>query len=72
MENQYHLICLALKSAPKYKGERDLLVNDLCARYGIYKQNDKLAVRNIANLALDAVISEDFRRKAEFILAQIN
>jgi hypothetical protein len=72
MKNQYDIICLALKSAPKYTGKLDQLVDDLCARYGIYKQNDNLAVRNIVNLALDATSSRDFREKAEFILAQIN
>ncbi len=72
MKNQYDIICLALKSAPKYTGKLDQLVDDLCSRHGVYLQDDKLAVRNIANLALDAAYSRDFREKAEFILAQIN
>ena len=70
MKNKYDIICLALKSAPKYTSNSALLTKDLCSRYKVYEEGDRVIVQNIVALALDAVASGAFREKAEFILAQ--
>jgi len=67
----YDIACLALKSAPRYIEDGDILINDLCGRFGLVTATDRLTVSNIVRLALDAVTSGDFRKKAEFILAQV-
>jgi hypothetical protein len=67
----YDIACLALKSAPRYIEDGDILINDLCGRFGLVKATDRLTVSNIVRLALDAATSGDFRKKAEFILAQV-
>ncbi len=69
--NTYDIACLALKSAPRYIEDADLLINDLCGRFGLASGSDRLTVSNIVRLALDAATSGDFRNKAEFILAQV-
>ena len=69
--NTYDIACLALKSAPRYIEDADLLINDLCGRFGLASGSDRLTVSNIVRLALDAATSGDFRKKAEFILAQV-
>ena len=69
--NTYDIACLALKSAPRYIEDADLLINDLCGRFGLSSGSDRLTVSNIVRLALDAATSGDFRNKAEFILAQV-
>ena len=70
MKNGYDIICMALKSAPQYIDKSDLLTTNLCSRYGVDNEADKLTVRNIVTVALDAATTGDFRKKAEFILAQ--
>ena len=67
----YDIACMALKSAPRYIEDADLLINDLCGRFGLSSGSDRLTVSNIVRLALDAATSGDFRNKAEFILAQV-
>ena len=67
----YDIACLALKSAPRYIEDGDLLTNDLCSRFGLTGTDDRLTVRNIVWMALDAATSGDFRKKAEFILTQV-
>jgi len=67
----YDIACLALKSAPRYIEDADLLINDLCGRFGLASGSDRLTVSNIVRLALDAATSGDFRKKVEFILAQV-
>jgi hypothetical protein len=69
--NTYDIACLALKSAPRYIEDGDLLTNDLCSRFGLTGTDDRLTVRNIVWMALDAATSGDFRNKAEFILTQL-
>jgi hypothetical protein len=67
----YDIACLALKSAPRYNEDGDLLTNDLCSRFGLTGTDDRMTVNNIVRLALDAATSGDFRNKAEFILTQV-
>ena len=67
----YDIACLALKSAPRYIEDGDILINDLCGRFGLVTATDRLTVSNIVRLALDAATSGDFRKKAEFILTQV-
>jgi len=71
--NKYDIVCLALKSAPRYTkdGDDDLLTSNLCDRYGI-KGDEILTVRRIVTLALDAATSGDFRGKAEFLMSQVS
>ena len=61
---------MALKSAPKYTSDSTLLTKNLCSRYKVYAEDDRVIVQNIVALALDAASSRDFREKAEFILTQ--
>lgn len=61
---------MALKSAPNYTSDSTLLTKNLCSRYKVYAEDDRVIVQNIVALALDAASSGDFREKAEFILAQ--
>ena len=70
MKNKYDIICAALKSAPKYTSNSVLLTKNLCSRYKVYAEDDRVIVQNIVALALDAASSRDFREKAEFILTQ--
>ena len=65
MKNKYDIICMALKSAPKYNNNSVLLTNDLCSRYQVGNA-DRVIVQNIASVALDAVASGE----TDFILAQ--
>ena len=63
--NTYDIACLALKSAPRYIEDADLLTDLICQELAT---DDRRTVRNIVWLALDAAISGDFRASAEKIL----
>ena len=65
--NTYDIACLALKSAPRYIEDADLLTDLICQELAT---DDRRTVRNIVWLALDAAISGDFRANAEKILRE--
>jgi len=63
--NTYDIACLALKSAPRYIEDADLLTDLICQELAT---DDRRTVRNIVWLALDVAISGDFRANAEKLL----
>lgn len=65
--NTYDIACLALKSAPRYIEDADLLTDLICQELAT---DDRRTVRNIVWLALDVAISGDFRANAEKLLQE--
>ena len=65
--NTYDIVCLDLKSAPRYIDDADLLTDLICQELA---PDDRRTVRNIVWLALDAAISGDFRANAEKLLQE--
>ena len=71
MKNKYDITCTAIASAPRYIEESDLLTDLLCSRYKV-ENTDKVTVKHIVKLALDAATSENFREKADFLMLQLD
>ena len=71
--NTYDIVCLALKSAPRYIDDADLLTDLICKELEVKNWIDPTGtetVRNIVWLALDAATSGDFRANAEKLLRE--
>ena len=71
--NTYDIVCLALKSAPRYIEDADLLTDLICKELQGKNWIDPTGtetVRNIVWSALDVATSGDFRANAEKILRE--